>query len=484
VTSRHVQHSLQSVGDTLIQRIARFNEELAVVRMEIMKQRGSEPWRDKMHNRTIHVVWGADDDYMTQLKNFSHVTTVALRWFGDRTTWTKRKSDLSNLHLQQYYDWTAEDKLCNAVESTTATNRRYDAIFNRTCTRNITADVEPTFLKPVYLNGKPIDKGRQYWPNDGNSYPTHFYTEPPPFVFYLHILTNAIVTDNGFVFSKNLKLVLYSCVPDFDKTLPNGGNLESISVYDELFVISQLWGKEVYHRMIDIMPRIVLFLDFLKANPQIRILAPETSGGRLGELFRIVGLAESRLVSGVTRAKIVYLPRAVGCGFPNVQETQILSAKYNDYIRKTFPAQPRNRLLLISRASRPNRQFTEYNAIEEAAKRVARDFNLTFTVFSDNPLPSLNETMLLFHSAVLVVGSSGAGLSNIVFSQPGTLVLEGVCMPMEVNLCFAYLAHILGQRYHGLSSTGAIDVINVSVKSVESAMREQLSIWRRVHSSH
>ena len=107
--------------------------------------------------------------------------------------------------------------------------------------------------------------------------------------------------------------------------------------------------------MAEIMPRLALSLQFLNAHPEIRILGPQV-GGRLGELLDIIGLDKSRLVTGVTRANIVYQPRATGCGFANVQESQVVSQLYRDYIRRTFTPQPRNRLILIRRSG--HRRFT------------------------------------------------------------------------------------------------------------------------------
>jgi len=109
--------------------------------------------------------------------------------------------------------------------------------------------------------------------------------------------------------------------------------LDRIPLHDEVFVISQLWGTEVYHRMVDTVPRLAPFVDFLNANPEIRIVAPQV-GGRLAERLEIIGLNSSRLVTGVVRAKVVYEPRKTVCGFASVQETQTLSSLYRDYIER------------------------------------------------------------------------------------------------------------------------------------------------------
>ena len=94
-------------------------------------------------------------------------------------------------------------------------------------------------------------------------------------------------------------------------------------------------------------------------------------------------------------------------------------------------------------------RFVKQVEIEKVLEKVAHDFNLTYYLFVDNPVPSLNETMIKFHSAVLIVAPHDAGLSNMLFSQPGTYLLEAVYVPYP-NLCFARTAHILGHRYHGL----------------------------------
>jgi len=181
-------------------------------------------------------------------------------------------------------------------------------------------------------------------------------------------------------------------------------------------------------------------------------------------------------VTGVIRAKIVYQPRSTPCGTANVQESQTLARLYRDYIERMFPPQPRNRLILIDRSR--HRRFSEQQAIEAAMKRAAADYNLTYTLFGDSPTPSLRETMTLFHSAVVVVGPHGAGLSNLFFSQPGTYVVEGVCNLPHVNLCYLRLAHVLGHHWHGVTSRGGCeDVVDVAQWHVDAAVRDYLRLW-------
>ena len=489
VWTRNVSQSLIAVDvdGNFTDRVARFNVELRRLRRQwtdtspgndtsktTCRTSAGDIWTASVGLRAgqLRAVAGAKDNYIDELSDNPDIITVVLPWLGSRDNWSSL-TDFSNVLYQRYYEWTADSVLCSWIETPGVIRARYDSIFRRTCNRNINDTARGQSLRPLFLNAKPINRDN-YWPNNGDSYPEHFYTTTPPYVFYMHIHRDAVVTELGDVITARTKLVLYACTHDLSPVLPLGGKLSQIPCYDEVYVITQFWGNAVFHRMVEIVPRLVLCLQFLRAHPEIRILGPEV-GGSLAQLLEIIGLDKSRLISGVTRARIVYQPRATGCGFANVQESQTLSRLYRDYIRRAFPSQPRNRLILIRRSG--SRKFTEQKQIIEVLKRVARDYNLTYTLFNDRPTPSLNDTMMMFHSAVIIVAPHGAGLSNVFFSQPGTYVVEGVCNLPHVNLCFQRLTHILGHHWHGVTSRGGCEsVVDVSATSVEDAVRSYLRL--------
>ena len=460
---------VQSAGN-FTDRVATFNAFLSSLREEELKRQGTGAWKRPTSSR-LKVVSGAIDNYLELLSNYSSIRTVALPWLtssGSLRAWSSLV-DTSNLLIQTYYAWTADDKLCSWIETTAKTNNYYAAMYNQSCNRNINDTVQPSSLQPLYLNRIPTDRN-SYWPNGGGS----LYPDKPPYVFYMHIHRDAVVTELGDVITDGLKLVLDTCSNDVKPSLPS--RLDSIPIYNEVFVVSQFWGAAIFHRMVEIVPRLALFVDFLTANPEIRILATEANG-RLAELVKIIGLNASRLVAGVARAKIVYQPRSTRCGFANVQESQTLSQIYRDYIKRTFPPHPRNRLVLIRRSG--SRRFSEQLGIEAALKRAAVDYNLTYTLFIDNPTPSLNDTMVMFHSAVIIVAPHGAGETNMIFSQPGTYIVEGVCNPPHVNLCLQRLAYVLGHHWHGVMSRGGCsNFVSVSVHEIDTLTRKFLHLWK------
>ena len=141
----------------------------------------------------------------------------------------------------------------------------------------------------------------------------------------------------------------------------------------------------------------------------------------------MLGIDLSRMVTGVCRAKLVYLPQSSPCGFPSVHVIQLLSHVYRTTIKERFPeaALQRNSIVVISRTR--SRNFKEAAEIEALVKSMAEENGFHFELFPDNSVPPLGQALQIFSRAVIVVAPHGAGLSNILFSEPGTMVIEGVC---------------------------------------------------------
>jgi len=453
-------------------RVIAFNAFLSTQRVEEIKKQRMRQWQ-KPTSRKLNVVLGTHSgyfrqifksviDYLPHMSNNSNVKTVVLPWLSNSTVslhaWSPCE-DHSNMLIQTYYTWSVDNKLCSRLQTFYHINMTRDVLQTINCNEN--------------RNDKsPV--GQQFPKMKHNCcLPAHFVINMlSTSAYYMHIHRDAIVTKNGDVISGNTKLVPPTCSRDTRPSLPYFNKLERIPLYEELFVINQLWGIEYYHMMIEVIPRIALSVDFLKRNPQIPILAP-TVNGRVSELISVIGLHKSRLVKGVARAKIAYQPRTTGCGSANLQESQFLSKLYRDYITRNFPSQPQKRLILIHRYK--VRGFSQHRKIEELLMRVASDYNMTYTLFSDKPVPSLNYTMLLFNEANVIVAPHGAGLSNMIFSQPGTFIVEGACDLPHGAMYFQRLAVVLGHRWHGiLSRKGCIKVVDVSPTTVDHVVRSYL----------
>ena len=97
-----------------------------------------------------------------------------------------------------------------------------------------------------------------------------------------------------------------------------------------------------------------------------------------------------------------------------------------------------------------NRMIVNYKDIAKQMDYLAKTYGLKFMLFKDNPAPSFRDTLQMFHDAFLVVGPHGAGMSNIIWSRPGSYVLEVLCHTNNrPRTHYMDLSWTLGHHYYG-----------------------------------
>jgi len=190
-----------TAAGNFFERVHQFIVQLDDIRRRTWQSRGVGEWKDQVHSGPVQVLWGARDDYLDVLAaKYPHVT---LPWISTVERVWNSLTDTVNIPRQTYYEWTADNTLCTWIETPDIIKMKYYVMFNRTCVRNMRATVSPRTLRPVYLNVKHPTQ------NSNWSFPTHLYTSPPPFVFYVHIHRDAIVTVDGEVYNGNLSVRSY-----------------------------------------------------------------------------------------------------------------------------------------------------------------------------------------------------------------------------------------------------------------------------------
>ncbi|MDF2668231.1 MAG: capsular polysaccharide biosynthesis protein [Paenibacillus sp.] len=66
---------------------------------------------------------------------------------------------------------------------------------------------------------------------------------------------------------------------------------------------------------------------------------------------------------------------------------------------------------------------------------------------------ALRDQIQLFASAKVIAGPHGAGMTNMVFANPGTTIIE-IFSPQLVHTCYPALSSILGHKHYYLIGTG------------------------------
>jgi hypothetical protein len=401
-----------------------------------------------------------DDGYLAQLHAFEHIVTMTLPW----QHFSANDYTFGNLLVRTYFPWIGGKNLCNLIERKSILPSVYVKMFRQMkCSTDYRQAMVNTSLNYGHMKAY-----------HGKRYTRSFYATPPQNILYIHILkSDTVVTAEGDVISGGVMLVGDYCSREKINSVVTPSEYTRLPIYDEVFAIKHRPGGAVYHGLIEELPRIMPFVDFLKSHSNIKIHA--TAKRRSLQMLQMIGFNMSRIVHGPVRARVVYVPRHAFCMLARVTEIQMMSSLYRSYIHTNFPKRPRDRIVLIIRSGK--RRFQNSKQIEAVVKKAAEDNQLKYSVFGDNPVPTLNETMVMFQSAVMVVAAHGAGLSNIVFSEPETFVIEMVPYSKITPLCFLHLAHVLGQHWHGiLSRRGGFSTVSVPLQELNGVIRQYLAL--------
>ena len=263
---------------------------------------------------------------------------------------------------------------------------------------------------------------------------------------YIIVISGALVTGEGDVIKDEWKIVPMGCRHSSQVHLYFKPE-QRYARYREVFVLSQFWGTGFFHFIVENLTRIAAYLPFLVRHPHIKIHVQRT-GGFTRNLLSALGIEPSRLVSGNIQADVVYMPAGTPCGHATLFTAQLLSLHFQS--RLPEPAPPRDTIILIKRSKK--RWFNYHDDILAMLRRHADTVGLTTVVYGDDPVPGIDDTLRLFSRAYIVVAPHGAGLSNLLFSQPGTIVIEGMCYDLtgELNWCYSSLMETLGHRHCGL----------------------------------
>ena len=259
---------------------------------------------------------------------------------------------------------------------------------------------------------------------------------------YIHLIPNAIVDMEGDVTFGNNKVITKHCTTRLTTGIYNRicNLFSSPPLYDEVFSIAQAWGDTFYHSTMEGIPKLALYLPYLQDNPHVKIHANIEH-----QFLPLLGLDPSQVVSGRIKAKLLYQPPGTSCGKMSLLGGQLLSRALHYGSEK-----PRDLIVLIRRSH--SRRLNNHDAIHTMIKTYAKQAGLDVVVFKDNPLPNLTSTADAFRRAVIVVAPHGAGQSNMLFCQPGTVLIEALCYNKNhnINLCYYSSSKILGFRYHAI----------------------------------
>ena len=210
-------------------------------------------------------------------------------------------------------------------------------------------------------------------------------------------------------------------------------------------IITSLLPDNYYHWMFDILPRFEVLqrsgivADYYLINAKSQFQK---------ESLQVLKIPSHRILDPISSTHIeadeLIVPSLIGPVFGGTPHP--LACKF---LRSTFLQDNRkptaHRSLYITRADATNRRVINEDEItEELVKYGVEVVSLSTVPF--------RRQVDMFSEAKVVIGPHGAGLTNAVFCQPGTALIEFMPEGYEVR-CFERLARFVGMEYHSVVGT-------------------------------
>lgn len=234
----------------------------------------------------------------------------------------------------------------------------------------------------------------------------------------------------------------------------------SVRLEGSCLLLDSRFGKEFYHFYVSVIGRMASYLSFDRYLDRVNyFILPEP-------VAHVIAWAD---LLGIPQSKRVFLAEQTA-----VHADELLVPHHIDHIDYRTIAFLRNHLLNHAQGTRQHARNRIYISRsrsangrhilneEDVVARVLRPRGFEVVCFE---AMSLGEQAACMANAECVIAAHGAGLTNLVFCQPGTRVLE-IFTPKWIVFCFARLGSMLGlqcyyhvgEAAHGKDVTLQVDV--------------------------
>lgn len=241
------------------------------------------------------------------------------------------------------------------------------------------------------------------------------------------------------------------------------------------YSLIQIWGgaNNYYHWLVDSLKKLHLIIELLPKN--ILFIVPNNLKIWQYDSLEAIGIKKHQLCyfnTGLWELETLYFSP------PMFWEANPDSYEWlQKTIYKNFNITPsidnKNERIYISRSLANSRKIINTTEVET----ILQEYN--FRSYSLEEL-SFREQVTLFAKAEAVVAPHGAGLTNLMFAQPGTFVLE-LFEPALKAPCFYILSDCINHKYHYLIGESHVDSseplnnIYVSPAKLNQALKQMFS---------
>jgi hypothetical protein len=272
-----------------------------------------------------------------------------------------------------------------------------------------------------------------------------------PATFILHIPKGRIIADAGYVLVKEKYLVSellwpWSPYKKRGKTFTLNRPLSVKHIPGKVVVLSQEGHKNYYHWILEILPKLAL-LKNIKSYDWVYL--PRLDLPFLKKTLELMGMDMNKIIEAdpttyIEADEVIALSFVSRSCYTPQWVTEYLRASLLKTMTVAVSKDKFSQKVFISRQKSSHRRITNEDELFGFLEL------LGFKRYFLEEL-SMQDQMSLFSSAKMIVSPHGAGLTNILFCQPGTKILELFQLHEDDTYC--YLSQVLMLDYHALKTT-------------------------------
>jgi capsular polysaccharide biosynthesis protein len=205
-------------------------------------------------------------------------------------------------------------------------------------------------------------------------------------------------------------------------------------------ILVQKWGYGFYHFVNEMLPKILRIYEYNSKIPIITFY----NDTFIKNILSYMGVTNPIIpYEGVGQyiVKNAILMTETASGNPTPGDIEII----RKYIPPSSPPVEQDTIVLIYRQE-AQRSISNFEELYTGLKH--RFPKEKFVVFGSMPF---HDTVALFQGAKLIIGAHGAGLSNMLWAEKRTPVIE-IFPATMANACYWHLAWIMGNPHYSLAA--------------------------------
>jgi capsular polysaccharide biosynthesis protein len=313
--------------------------------------------------------------------------------------------------------------------------------------------IQLVFKQPINIDKESIVKDILLWRGEEILVQSKFGLATFDSSVFLYPFHQPIPPKKFFVYSDNFYIRYYK--------IPQTSNLKSA------VLASTYYGNvNYYHFLIELIPKILFFYDVIKNYEKIIINGPVKPF--VSEVFNFLKLESKLIIMNNEKSyrvkDLIILGPLSEMSIPSKLQVSLVKSRF---LKNNSTSDPTLKVY-ISRKEAKNRRVVNENEIEEFFIRMG------FMIIQAEKL-SFEEQINLFKSTNVLVGFHGAGLTNMIFMNSNTKVIEMVKDSNSTNEIFRDISSHNNIDYYRLYLSGNRDIIHKGTSINIYAMIDLLS---------